>query len=362
MSIRLHPARAHVRPTSELAHALRRLSLTSGVGAPSQKRKAAGRTHDGLSSDSAEPVRLVALSRLLATREDLMLGAALQTPTGQAVAAAVQALVLRVAAASGVAAAALDAGNVQSLFNLSASHVAQQRLYDGGLMLPSRLPHANAKRLLAALLDALTAERATVVGHRVAQRLLQVPAPAYDAEAAAEVAALMAAVEQAMEARLGGDGGGGGGSSGGSGSGGSGGAGGGGGSTAPNTAPSSPGPVEVSAVELPSQVISSATIGTNARLLLEGRLARPLTTAEAGRLQQALAEALSLAAVGGAEQQFLLASPLGSLLIARGGAFVWAAVVAAISIDAPSVEGVARALLQLTSDFEGVWLVATAAT
>ena len=158
-------------------------------------------SHDGLSSDSAEPVRLVALSRLLATREDLVLGAALQTPTGQAVAAAVQALVLRVAAASGVAAAALDAGNVQSLFNLSASHVAQQRLYDGGLMLPSRLPHANAKRLLAALLDALTAERATVVGHRVAQRLLQVPAPAYDAEAAAEVAALMAAVEQAGRLR-----------------------------------------------------------------------------------------------------------------------------------------------------------------
>ena len=359
MSIRLQPARAHAM--SELAHALRRLSLAPCVGAPSQKRKAAGRSHDGLSSDSSMSVRHVALSRLLATREDMVLEASALTPTGLAFAESIHGVVLRVAVGVGGASGQLDESNVRTFFALSASGVAQQRLYDGGLMLPSRLPHANAKRLLAALLDALTAERATVVGHRVAMRLLQVPAPAYDAEAAAEVAALMAAVEQAMEARLGGDGGGGGGSSGGSGSGGSGGAGGGGGSTAPNTAPSSPGPVEVSAVELPSQVISSATIGTNARLLLEGRLARPLTAAEAGRLQQALAEALSLAAVGGAEQQFLLASPLGSLLIARGGAFVWAAVVAAISIDAPSVEGVARALLQLASDFEGVWLVATAA-
>ena len=49
--------------------------------------------------------------------------------------------------------AALSEANVATFFNQSGSTIASQRLYSGGLSLPTRLPWASARALLAALLD-----------------------------------------------------------------------------------------------------------------------------------------------------------------------------------------------------------------
>ena len=133
-------------------------------------------------------------------------------PIASALSAAVQAAVLRVAVMWGGASADLSASNVQTLFNLAGSHVHQRRLYDGGLSLPSRLAHPNAKALLTALYDALATARASAAGYQFAQRLLT--QPAYTAEAASEVATVVGEVEAEMSRRLSGDGGGGDGSGG----------------------------------------------------------------------------------------------------------------------------------------------------
>ena len=175
--------------------AFQRLTLAP-VAASGSKRRAAG--HAGLSSDSSASVRLVALSRLLATKAEMSLEASASTAAGAAFTIALQGVVLRVAVRVGGASPQLDDGNVRGFFNLSASHVAQQHLYNAGWSLPSRLPHAQAKVLLSGLLDALTAIRTTAKGHAVAQRLLQVPVPLYDGQAATEMAELMAALGRTL--------------------------------------------------------------------------------------------------------------------------------------------------------------------
>ena len=67
---------------------------------------------------------------------------------GATLIAALQAVVLRAAVTHGGARADLNAANVQTLFNLSASHVQARRLYDSGFSLLERLPHAAAKAVL----------------------------------------------------------------------------------------------------------------------------------------------------------------------------------------------------------------------
>ena len=80
---------------------------------------------------------------------------------------------------------------ISTFFNLSASHVATKKLYDGGLSLPSKLRWERAKALLAALLDSLASARGADVGYRVGALLLRLPAPAVDAAAQADVAAMV---------------------------------------------------------------------------------------------------------------------------------------------------------------------------
>ena len=135
-------------------------------------------------------------------RDDDILHPAAQSPVGIAVLDALRAAVLRVAVASGGADSAMSEMQVTTFFNLSASHVATKRLYNGGLSLPSKLPWERAKALLAALLDSLSSARGADVGYRVGERLLQLPAPALDATAQADVAAMVSLVECNMSKRL----------------------------------------------------------------------------------------------------------------------------------------------------------------
>ena len=171
--------------------------LFLSIDAPNSKRKAPPSSgtssggssrvgHFGLSNDSSASVALVALSRLVQAKEDLILQPAAQTPIGSFVLPLLRAAVLRVATSVGGADATFNEVTANSLWNLSASVVATQRLYDGGLTLPSKLPWPRARALVGALLDALNAARATELGARIGTLLLQVPAKALDASARAD--------------------------------------------------------------------------------------------------------------------------------------------------------------------------------
>ncbi|MDC0526075.1 hypothetical protein OAO87_03655 [bacterium] len=138
------------------------LSLTDlfvaklSIGAPSNKRKASSSSgassassaragHFGLSNDSSVSVALVTLSRLVQARDDDILQLASQTPIGTSVLALLRAAVLRVATSVGGADASFNEVTAISLWNLSASVVASQRLYDCGLSLPTKLPWPRAR-------------------------------------------------------------------------------------------------------------------------------------------------------------------------------------------------------------------------
>ena len=113
------------------------------------------------------------------------------------------------------------------------------------------------------------------------------------------------------------------------------------------------------AVELPSEVDVRLTFGTNARRLLEARLARALLPAEAGRLDELLMEALTILESDAARRAQMVSLPMGSVLMERSGALLWASVVSAMGFDdASSVAGVGTVLVRLASELEGVVMVA----
>lgn len=346
-SVTAVPAARRYLPTANLIElAFERLSLAP-VAAPASKRRPAG--HAGLSSDSSASVRLVALSRLLATKTETVLEASASTATGAAFIAALQAVVLSVAVRVAGASPQLDETNVRAFFNLSASHIAQQRLYEGGWVLPSRLPHRSAKALLVGLLDALSAIRTTEGGHRLAQHLLLVPAPPYDRQTASQMAALMAAIELSIITAL--DDSDSSSNDGGSSHGGS-------SSTLPSPLPVPRIPVAM-AVEIPTEVDMRGSLSSMARRLLESRLSRVLDPSEAALLNESLGEALSvLHADTGTARERMLASALGSALLTRQGSMLWASVVsAAESGEATSVGAFRAAVLKLASELEGAMLL-----
>jgi hypothetical protein len=297
------------------------------------KRKAACSGHYGLANDSSLAVRLVALSRLLRARDDEILSPAAQTPVGVAVLAALRDAVLRVALAVGGADQALTNVQVTTLFNLSASHVATQRLYDSGLSLPSKLPWANAKALLAALLDSLTSARGASVGYRVAQLLGHVPPPPIDTDAQTDIAATMSLIECEMAKRL---------------------------STADASSVSSSGSSPPPAQELPALpapaqpeqqpetpfiVDAGVSLSANLDILVAKRLNRALQAGERAALRQALDEGLSVLQAGGSDaRQQLLAASATVALASPGAAQLWACCLEACEGEVASVEALATAI------------------
>ena len=111
-------------------------SASPGSGAGKRKGRST-QIHNGISSDSSALVSLIALSRLMKTRETSMIEVAARTPIGAAVLEGLRAAVRRVAVAAGGADAAFSDSNVVSFFNLSGSTIAKAHLYNGGLSLRS---------------------------------------------------------------------------------------------------------------------------------------------------------------------------------------------------------------------------------
>ena len=306
------------------------------TGAPKRKAPSSSGSHQGhygLASDSSAPVRMVVLSRLMRARDDPILETAARGAIGAGVLHGLRGSVLRVAVAAGGADPSLTDAQVTTFFNLSASHVASQRLYDGGLSLPSKLPWKNAKALLSALLSALSSALATESGAQVATLLLQSPPPSsLDQAAIAAIAKLVATVETSMTAMISG-------SDVASSS-----------SSARSSPPALPpfppavGPSQPSVVAVEAFSIAPArSFLINVERLVAAQLARPLDQTERNTIASAMEEALSVLLAGGAEtRRQLLAEPMLNALAMAGVAQLWASCLEAADGGVVSVDVLAR--------------------
>jgi len=333
-------------------------SSSSGSGS---KRKAPSRSgHYGLSIDSTDTVHLVALSRLMRAKDGSILEAAARSPAAAALLQCLRAAVLRVAAA---AHRDLTEENVATLFNLSGSTVATRGLYQAGFTLPTRLPHAAARALVAALLDGLTEARTAEVGYAVALLLQRVPPLPLDDAATAEIAALCASVEAFMAARLAAAAA----SASSAAASASSGASSASGSSAsdppqpPPGAPVAPLPMPedqrpAAAAGAPPFAIDAATsLGANLQRLLAHRLRRSLTPPEAAAVPIAASEGLSILQAGDAQaRERLLATPMGTALSTPGAAQLWASAVEAVTeSQVDSVEALLAAVVSSCSNVAG---------
>jgi hypothetical protein len=262
---------------------------------------------------------------------------------------------LRVALTTAGADASLNDQSMATLFNLSASTIHAKRLYDGGLSLPSKLPHARAKTLVTAMLDALNAARTSDAGPggRVGIRLMHLPVLPMDAAIQADVTAVVTAVEANVTARLAA-----GGSSGGPS----------GGSSATSTRSLSPPPVPLPTPDVPTAIAvpvlaaveATSSLAANVRSLLEGRLARPLAATEAAALTEALVEALGVLQSGGvAAQRALLDAPLGRALLSPSAAYVWATVAETAERDVSTVAAFGDTVVSAAATISGALFAAT---
>ena len=306
---------APIEPMESLLPALSALA----IGAPAKRKVRDG--HYGLREDSTTVLMLVAISRLAQTRDEGILQTASVSPVGVSLLALLKEAVVRVAVGVGGAASSFNAQSATTLFGLSGSTVASRARYDSGVSLPDKLSWERGRALVGAMLDSLNVVRLTEIGARVGMLLLQIPSAPLDAAANAAVIALIASVESDMQNRLGGGS-----------SGGSRGSSGGSSLASDRSTPPPELPMAV-AVPVPSEIDASATLGHNAKRLLEARLSRLLSPAEGARVDEALTEALSVLQAGGdGEIRRLLAVPIGGALLHPGAAQLWACAVDAAEV------------------------------
>jgi hypothetical protein len=304
------------------------------IGAPKRKASAAPSEHYGMNVNSSAPVRLVAISRLVHAKDADIVATAANGPTGSALLSALKASVLRVAVAVGGADAALSESNVDALFNLSASAVQARHLYEGGLSLPSRIPHARAKALLGALLDALTKVRNTADGVRVGGALLTLPAPT--AVDTTTVAVVIDAVETEMTARLTASGGGPASSS-----------------SASTRSSVSPLPLPVEAT--PFAIDPSLSLAANVVRLVAAALRRQLLPMEVTAIHDAIDTASGVLQEGDATtRRALLHSNVLTALTNPGAAFLWAASVERSEGGTESIEAFTTGIISSCSDVASV--------
>jgi hypothetical protein len=309
------------------------------IGAPKRKASSISSGHFGLANDSSASLALVALSRLVRSRDEPTLTGVARSALGQAILAALRAATLRVAVAVGEADPSLGEAQMATLFNLSASHVAIQRLYDGGLSLPSKLPWPKAKAAVAALLDALGNARLTQLGYEMSRALVAWGASSdsnRDANSTPGVARLVANVEADMTALLRGP------------------------STPSSACPTPPPPPSVATAQF-FTVNPSQHILENFRRLVEIRLCRPLSSDDVAALANALDEGLSLLQSGGAEErrQLLGAASFTAALATSSAAQLWACCMEVAERPVSDVAAVAQAVIAACSAVAAMLFSAT---
>ena len=124
------------------------------IDAPA-KRKPASSTHFGERSDSAQmAVNLIALSRVLLTKDADVLATVAASVNGAELMRRLMAatLGLAVLAAAG-GNAPLNIGNIATMFNVTGSTLSRQSSYEALFGLPDKISWNDARAVYAALLD-----------------------------------------------------------------------------------------------------------------------------------------------------------------------------------------------------------------
>ena len=174
------------------------------IDAPTKRKPSS--SHFGERSDSAQmAVRLIALSRVLLTKDADVLATVAASVNGAELMRRLMAATLRLAvlAAAGDAAAstALNLGNMATMYNVTGSTIARQESYEALFGLPDRVTWNDARAVYAALLDALAHARATPAGAAV-EALLMSNATENDTSPAAVISAFMTVVDERATHRL----------------------------------------------------------------------------------------------------------------------------------------------------------------
>ena len=322
--------------------------LQIDTGAP--KRKAAASTgHFGERADSAQTaVRLIALSRVLLTKDAAVLSTVAASAHGADLLNQLLAATLRLAvAAGGEASSTLSLTNITTLFNITGSTLLRQSAFEGLFGLPDRISWVDARAVYTALLDALAAVRATPEGAAI-ESLLMASGTAPNTSPSAVIAAFVAAVEAHATNRL---------------------------NTAPRlgvesggssassssnqTTPSAPSPVPLPTPPLPPAAFAidpTQSLAANLMHLVLHRLGRsptaaPLGSSERSTIAAAFTEGLSVLMPNDTEarRQELLASNALTALTHQGMAWLWASVVEATSEQVSSVDAVATSIINSCS-------------
>ena len=315
---------------AKLVPSLAALRVVDAVGAPKKQKKALTTEdslkrygHHGLAKDSSSALSLIVLSRIVQATDEEIVQDAARTATGAAILAATRAMLLRVVKATPAAGVApgFSTQSVTTLFAMAGSTIKTSRQYNGGLSLPSLLPHAKADVLVGALLESVSAVRLTELGIRLGAVLLKSPAPALVASVQADVDSFVEAVEEQLRRRVGG-------STGGSGA---------GASSSSLSPPSSvvdlPMPVPVAVAAEPFAINPTASLMQNVERLVRAKLG-PLDSTQRSALADALDTSLSVLQAGDAVVRLsLLNAPVLQALANASAALLWASCVEASEAD-----------------------------
>ena len=296
--------------------------------------------HYGVNADASTPIALIALSRLARAKDAVTLARVAASPFGTALLVALRALTLRVALAAGFDQGLSDA-NITALFNLPGSSTKYQSQYGNFGSLQSRMPWPQYKRLVAALLEALTTARQRQLGH-VPGELMLASVP-LDNAGQATLAALVVAVEQSMLTSLrSGDAGGASSSSSSSSS---------SRRTTPPPLPQPPAPPPPPQAQAAFAIDPTQSLSTNLTRLVASRARRQLNAPEVGTLTAAFDDGLSVFQAGGAAaRQQLLAANVLTALTNQSGTWLWAATVEAVEHPTSSIALLAAAIVDFCSN------------
>jgi hypothetical protein len=327
--------------------------LQIDTGAP--KRKASASTgHFGERADSAQmAVRLIALSRVLLTKDAAVLSTVAASVHGADLLNQLLSATQRLAiAAGGETIPTLSIANITTLFNITGSTLMRRSTFEGLFGLPDKISWVDARAVYTALLDALAFVRATPEGAAI-ESLLMANAMASNTSPAAVITAFVTSVEAHAIHRL---------------------------NTAPRmgvesgwsdasyssnqTTPSAPSPVALPTPPLPLPPLPPAafaieptqSLAANLMRLVEYRLGRsptaaPMSPSERSIITAAFTEGLIVLMPNDvvARRQELLASNVLIALTNQGMAWLWASVVDLTSDQASSADAVAASIINSCS-------------
>jgi hypothetical protein len=336
-------------PLPCIAIAIAKLQIDTG--APKRKASTASTGHFGERADSAQmAVRLIALSRVLLTKDAAVLSTVAVSFHGADLLNQLLAATLRLAiAAGGETIPTLSITNITTLFNITGSTLMRRSTFEGLFGLPDKISWVDARAVYTTLLDALAFVRASPEGAAI-ESLLMANTTTSNTSPAAVITAFVTSVEAHAihrlntHPRMGVE-------SGWSGA-----------SSSNQTTPSAPSPVPLPTPPMPSPppamfvIEPTQSLASNLMRLVEYHLGRsptaaPMGPSERSTITAAFNEGLSvlMPTDAVARRQELLASNVLIALTNPGMAWLWASVVDLTSDRVSSADALASSIINSCS-------------